>query len=140
MMRVLLLAAVVLGGAPVDARGQRIDRQQKAAAAVRAARHQRPCPKVFIYDLPDYWDYDTPLSQLHTARASTIFGPPCKKLLRRTNQFAMPLLVMWRLVTSSRCRRTLNPQEADVPQAQDQGRLGGALPTTTASHGFALPK
>ena len=49
------------------------------AAAARAARHQRPCPKVYIYDLPAYWDYDTPLNELHTTSAKTIFGPPCKK-------------------------------------------------------------
>ncbi len=68
-----------------------------------------------MYDLPDLWDYPTPLSAFHDERADAIFGQRCEESEYGTLQYHTALIILWRLLRDTRCAtRTLDPEEADL--------------------------
>ena len=75
------------------------------------------CPRVYIYDLPEFWDYEVPLARLGSAPVEEIFGPSCGAEAPNeygTDQYNVPLIVMWRIMRSGRCPRAMRPEDADL--------------------------
>jgi hypothetical protein len=93
-----------------------------ALLLVRAARAWKPlaesgCPKVYVYDAPELWNFRVPLDELHTLGRDEIFGLPCDRGVpqeRRSEQQAMGAILLWRLATSARCPRVADPADADL--------------------------
>ena len=56
------------------------------------------CPKIFVYDLPELWDYPTPLSNFKNERADAIFGQRCEESEYGTLQYHTALIILWRLL------------------------------------------
>ena len=72
---------------------------------------------MYIYDLPELWAFHIPLGDLKESSAKSVFGRPCDAGLDDeydTDQYAMPLIVLWRLLRSRRCPRAADPAEADL--------------------------
>ena len=83
----------------------------------RPARIDSDCPRVYVYDLPQLYDYEIPWSELHTANVTQIFGAPCHDGILDefdTNQYSLAMIVLWRLATSKRCGAVDDPKDADL--------------------------
>jgi len=83
----------------------------------RPARIDSDCPRVYVYDLPQLYDYEIPWSELHTANVTQIFGAPCHDGILDefdTNQYSLAMIVLWRLATSERCGAVADPHDADL--------------------------
>jgi len=97
------------------------------------------CPKVYVYDLPEYWDFkiyvqsrrigkdgyiklNTHVEEIAWESFSDvdpqyIFGEPCDKgvdLEYGQGMYMMPAIMLWRLYRSKRCPMTTNASEADL--------------------------
>lgn len=71
------------------------------------------CPVTFIYDLPEYWDFEVPLASMGVLH-KVILGQRCSVGVRNINQFSLLLRLIFRLKTSSRCTITTDPHKADI--------------------------
>jgi len=97
---------------------------------------RKECPRVYIYDLPELWNYHVPLNSLVDVHPDVIFGGPCENGIDHeyhTDQFRLAMILLWRLVRGKRCaQRTLNPETADLffvptyPASKGTGEYGKA--------------
>lgn len=71
------------------------------------------CPVTFIYDLPEYWDYQVPLSEMANF-VKVNEGRMCSAGVRDVNQYSALLRVIYRLMTSRRCILSKDPLQADL--------------------------
>ncbi|KAJ8604665.1 hypothetical protein CTAYLR_009805 [Chrysophaeum taylorii] len=74
-------------------------------------------PRVYVYDVPEYWDMKTKLRDLARVPAENpeIFGPKCSAGLYdeyATHMYSAPMILLWRILRSPRW--TTNPAEADL--------------------------
>eukprot|EP00963_Diacronema_lutheri_P000024 scaffold1_cov375-Pavlova_lutheri.AAC.24 len=72
------------------------------------------CPVTYVYDIPSMWDYRVPLSLLARKGRRAIWRRSCGDGTRNVNQYSMSLIIVFRLLTSRRCRVTKDPKEADL--------------------------
>ena len=90
-----------------------------AASARPLGRHEsRRCPRVFVYDLPEIWDFSVALSKLGELPADAVLGKKCVPGLPdeyQTEQTRLLLIVLWRLARGGRCvTQTADPAAADL--------------------------
>lgn len=92
--------------------------KRQAAAAAAAAGSPRTAPRVYVYDLPEFWDYPTMAMREMRAMKSgrvqeLVFGPRCKGDEYQTNMFAATSIVLWRILRS-RVYFVSDPTKADL--------------------------
>lgn len=71
------------------------------------------CPVTFIYDLPQYWDFEVPLAKMDNLRKINQ-GKLCAEGVRDIDQYSLLVRVIYRLKTSRRCKVTSDPNTADL--------------------------
>lgn len=74
-------------------------------------------PRVYVYDLPEYWDVKIKLKSLATLSPEhpELFGEKCRGDLQEeyaTHMYSVPMILMWRLMRSPRL--TNDPSRADL--------------------------
>eukprot|EP00873_Tetraselmis_striata_P011989 jgi/Tetstr1/432253/TSEL_002288.t1 len=102
------------------ARRERGPHRERSKVSAHLVAHRHPphseprCPTVYVYDAPELWDFPIPFAQLHRADPAAIVGKPCGDGTFDTEQYAMAMLVLYRLAASTRCRVTKDPAEAEL--------------------------
>jgi hypothetical protein len=97
-----------------------------------ALLHEPFCPTVFVYDLPELWDYPVPFNELRHMNPALLTGRPCGDGTFDTDQYTLAMFVLYRLSVSERCRVTNNPAEADLfivpalPRPKSHDQVGDA--------------
>lgn len=120
-----------------------------------------PCPRVYIYDLQSLWDYKIPLDYMAEHGRRAIWGNKCGDGSSKINQYSLSIIIIYRLLTSTRCPASKNPVEADLflipalpsPKSARQFCPSGSIdednitqlltflnPTTAHKHFFLLGK
>jgi hypothetical protein len=75
----------------------------------------RDCPKVYIYNIPDLWDWEkASLKDMSRCHPDMIWGTPCEDGTFQTNQYMMPIIVIYRLLRSKACKTTTDPSKAEL--------------------------
>ena len=65
--------------------------------AARPARIDSDCPRVYVYDVPQLYDYEIPWPELHKANVTQIFGAPCHDGILDefdTNQYSLAIMIL----------------------------------------------
>lgn len=104
----------VVSAAPVKV----LASSRQAAAAASALGTPRTAPRVYVYDLPQFWDYSAmAMSDMRAKKSGKVqelvFGPRCKDDEYRTNMFAATSIVLWRILRSS-TYYVSDPRKADL--------------------------
>lgn len=119
----MLQTGSVLSGISLDVENEERYDQVDSAAALRkhldlAFPDGEDCPTTFIYDIPELWDLEKPLHEIPELGEYLLhrhWGPRCGgDGTYHLNQYDVPAIVIYRLITSKRCRVTSDPEEADL--------------------------
>lgn len=71
------------------------------------------CPRTFIYDIPELWDFPTPLAELYTLPRHAFGGRRCGSSWL-SEQYALSMIMFRRLMSSKRCPVTRDPSTAEL--------------------------